>query len=115
MEVNEMSNQQCPLYTHKHEVQGSVRIAEQGCDAHNHRFATVSGEAIRVPGNNHVHEVKFDTDTYEGHYHEFCGTTSEAYPICGGHVHYLEAMTTRRDGHFHTFRVITHIEDPIED
>lgn len=104
----------CPEETHKHEVQGSVRIAEQGCDAHNHRFATVSGRAIQM-GQSHVHEVEFDTDTYEGHWHEFCGRTTTAYPVGDGHVHYLESVTAPRDGHCHTFKVITHIEDPIED
>ncbi|MDR7814758.1 YmaF family protein [Lacrimispora sp.] len=29
-----------------HEVQGSVQIPEREEDPHNHRFATVSGEAI---------------------------------------------------------------------
>lgn len=104
----------CPVNTHVHEVQGSVQLAELKCDPHNHRFATMSGEAESLGPNNHTHMVTFRTDTYEGHYHEFCGRTTGAFPICGGHVHYLESVTTKRDGHQHCFKVITHIEDPIE-
>lgn len=98
---------------HRHEIQGSVRVAEHDCEAHNHRFAGISGEAIPM-GQSHVHEVRFTTDTYENHDHEFCGRTSPAYPICGGHVHYLESTTSRDDGHCHSFRVISNIEDPTE-
>lgn len=100
--------------THVHEVQGSVQIAERGCDAHNHRFASMTGKAIPANQGNHYHEIVFRTDSYEGHYHEFCGKTTVAYPICGGHVHYLEGITTTQDGHIHCFKVITHVEDPIE-
>ena len=100
--------------THLHEVQGSVRIAEIGSDAHNHRFATISGRAIPARTRDHVHEVFFRTDSYEGHFHEFSGRTTGAYPICGGHVHYLANTTSSCDGHTHTFRVITHIDSPIE-
>ena len=65
--------------THNHEVQGSVRLAGEGCEEHNHRFATVSGDAIAV-GQSHVHNVAFTTDTYDGHSHEYTGRTSIAYP-----------------------------------
>lgn len=96
---------------HVHEVQGSVKIAEQD-DPHTHRFATVSGEAIPFDGD-HCHEVKFRTDFYEGHYHEFCGKTSGAIPVGGDrHVHFLESVTTKDDDHCHKFRVATLIEDP---
>jgi len=99
--------------THVHEVQGSVEIAEREEDPHNHRFATVSGEAIPA-GKNHFHEVKFRTDFYENHFHEFCGKTSLAIPVGGDrHVHFLESVTEVSDGHFHEFRVSTMIEDPI--
>lgn len=99
--------------THVHEVLGSVMIAEREEDPHNHRFATVSGEAIRV-NRSHVHEVRFRTDFYENHFHEFRGRTSEAIPVGDDrHVHFLESVTTRNDGHFHEFRVATLIEDPI--
>lgn len=99
---------------HVHEVLGSVVIAERKEDPHNHRFATVSGEAIRV-GNDHFHEVKFRTDFYEEHFHEFKGKTSGAIPVGDGrHVHFLKDCTTRNDNHKHEFRVATLIENPIE-
>jgi hypothetical protein len=98
---------------HVHEVQGSVEIAEREEDPHNHRFATVSGEVIPA-GVSHFHEVKFRTDFYENHFHEFCGKTSLAIPVGGGrHVHFLESVTEVSDGHFHEFRVATLINDPI--
>ncbi|WP_312504247.1 YmaF family protein [Lacrimispora sp.] len=98
---------------HVHEVQGSVEIAEREEDPHNHRFATVSGEAIPA-GKNHFHEVKFRTDFYENHFHEFRGKTSLAIPVGGDrHVHFLESVTEVSDGHVHDFRVATLINDPI--
>ncbi len=98
---------------HVHEVQGSTQIAEREEDPHNHRFATVSGEAIPC-GNSHFHQVKFRTDFYEDHFHEFCGNTSLAIPVGDNrHVHFIKAVTTENDGHKHCFRVATLIEDPI--
>lgn len=98
--------------THVHEIQGSVQIAEPQEDPHNHRFATVSDEAIPA-GMSHFHEVKFRTDFYENHFHEFCGKTSLAIPVGDRHVHFLESITDVSDGHFHDFRVATLIDDPI--
>lgn len=98
---------------HVHEVLGSVQIAERKEDPHNHRFATVSDKAITT-GKSHFHEVKFRTDFYENHFHDFCGKTSLAIPVGGGrHVHFLESVTEVSDGHLHAFRVATLIEDPI--
>lgn len=96
---------------HVHEVQGSVQIADRN-DPHNHRFATVSGEAIGN-GLDHYHEVKFRTDFYEDHFHEYCGRTSCAIPVGDRHVHFLESVTTENDGHRHNFRFATLIDDPI--
>jgi hypothetical protein len=99
---------------HVHEVQGSVLIAEPQEDPHNHRFATVTGEAIPCGTADHYHDITFKTDFYENHYHEFCGRTSGAIPVGGNrHVHFLESVTTVNDGHRHEFRVATLIEDPI--
>jgi len=106
----------CPdEQTHVHEIQGSVMIAEEREDPHNHRFATVSGEVIRTGPNprNHVHKVFFRTDFYENHFHEFCERTLEAIPVGDRHVHFLESVTTENDGHRHEFRFATLIENPI--
>jgi hypothetical protein len=102
---------------HVHEMVGSVMIAERVEDPHNHRFATVTGEAMEVRCNNHdhVHEVFFRTDTYEDHFHEFCGVTGGAIRVGDRHVHFLESVTEEADGHTHNFRVATLIEDPIGD
>lgn len=105
----------CPprVLTHVHEVQGSVEIAEREEDPHNHRFATVSGEVIPIGNNDHVHAVRFRTDFYEDHFHEFCGKTGGAIQVGDRHVHFLESVTTVVEGHQHEFRVATMIEDPI--
>lgn len=99
---------------HVHEIQGSVKIAEREDDPHNHRFCTVSGEAMSLGTDNHVHEVCFLTDTYEDHQHEFKGRTGGAIPVCDGrHVHFLESVTSMNDGHRHMFECATLIENPI--
>ena len=108
-------NNNCrPWQRHVHEVLGSVEIAERLTDPHNHRFATVSGEAIHI-GNDHVHEVKFRTDFYEDHFHVFCGRTLGAIQVGDRHVHFLEDETSVNDGHHHDFRLATMIDNPIGD
>lgn len=57
---------------HVHEILGSTAIFSECDECHNHRFATVSGEEIRM-GDTHIHEIKFRTDFSDGHFHEFCG------------------------------------------
>lgn len=108
-------NHHRPVELHLHEVQGSVMSVGNGCEAHNHRFATVSCEPIATGNGKHAHQVTFRTDTYEGHYHEFSGRTTDNFDICEGHVHYLEGQTSLDAGHRHHFKVITHIEDPTEE
>lgn len=106
---------ECDEQRHVHEVQGSVMIAEPQEDPHNHRFATVTGEAIPVDCHDHVHDIFFRTDFYEEHFHEFCGTTGGAIPVGDRHVHFLASVTEISDGHRHKFRLATMIEDPIGD
>ena len=98
---------------HVHEVTGSTSFVDERCEEpHNHRFATVSSNAIRT-GNSHVHEVEFRTDTHENHEHEFCGRTSVAVAVGQNrHTHFLQGRTTRNDGHSHEFRTTTLIENP---
>ncbi|WP_312643248.1 YmaF family protein [Hydrogenoanaerobacterium sp.] len=105
----------CPKQTHVHEVQGSVEIAQRNKDPHNHRFATVSGQEILFGNGDHFHEVKFRTDFYEDHFHEFFGRTSGVIPVGDRHVHFLQSETTENDKHQHDFRLSTFIQDPIGD
>ncbi len=117
MSQNDVSttNRCCPKEQHVHEIVGSTFIAERCEDAHNHRFAAVSGEAIPCKGS-HVHNVTFCTDSYDGHYHEFSGQSSVAIPIADGkHVHYANARTSVNDGHSHEFKLASLINNPIED
>lgn len=99
---------------HVHEILGSVEIAERNEDPHNHRFATVSGQAIQTCNGDHVHEVEFRTDFYENHFHLFKGISGGMIPVGDGrHVHFAMAQTTINDGHQHEFRVAALINDPI--
>jgi hypothetical protein len=88
-------------------------IAEREEDPHNHRFATVSGQAIPIGNNDHVHEVEFRTDFYENHFHTFRGRSGGMIPVGDRHVHFAEATTSVNDGHSHEFRVAALINDPI--
>ncbi len=99
---------------HVHEIQGSVKIAEEEEDPHNHRFCTVSEEACPIGDGQHVHEVCFRTDFFDEHFHEFRGKTGPAIPVGNRHVHFLESVTSVNDGHRHEFEFATLIENPIE-
>ncbi len=105
----------CKKQAHVHEIQGSVEIAERDEDPHNHRFATVSGPAIPVCEDDHIHKVQFRTDYYEDHYHEFCGKTGGAIRVGDRHVHFLESATTKNDCHRHLFRLSTFMQDLIDE
>lgn len=106
-------NRPCPPKQHVHELVGSTKI--EGCCeyAHNHRFAAISGEAIPCEGS-HVHEIKFRTDSCDGHFHEFRGTSGPAIRVDDEHhVHFAEAYTTTDAGHKHKFTVAALIENPV--
>lgn len=112
-----MNNQEsrCPRsQKHVHEVIGNTLSKTECNDCHNHRFATVSGEATQS-GCSHVHDIEFRTDYADGHYHTFCGKSGPAVDVGGGkHVHYAKACTTAEDGHKHAFQVASLIEEPTE-
>lgn len=101
---------------HVHEITGITEIVRECHDCHNHRFATVSGEAMPIPGKqDHYHEIKFRTDFADGHYHEFCGKSSGAIDVGGGkHVHFAKACTDEADGHRHEFQVASLIDSPTD-
>ena len=106
-------NKTCYPKQHNHEITGSTSISGFCEYAHNHRFATVTGDAIPCEGS-HVHEVKFKTDSCNGHHHEFCGTTEKAVDIgCGKHIHLLKGCTSYDANHKHEFIVSTDMENPI--
>ncbi len=100
---------------HVHEFIGSTLVAERRDECHNHRFATVSEEAIATR-DSHVHRIWFRTDSHDGHFHEFCGISSPAIWVGDGrHVHFLKDCTESADGHVHRFRAASLIDDPTED
>lgn len=102
----------CEEQRHVHELQGSVRVAEPVEDPHNHRFCTVTCEAIPCDGS-HVHEVMFLTDFFDDHFHEFKGKTGPAVMVGNRHVHFIDSCTSVNDGHRHDFEAATMIENPI--
>lgn len=105
----------CEEQRHVHEIQGSVKIAEPEEEPHNHRFCTVSGEAMAWGTNDHVHDVVFRTDFFEDHFHEFKGRTCGAIKVGDRHVHFLESVTSINDEHRHKFEFATLIDNPIGD
>lgn len=101
---------------HVHEVTGSTKISNECNTCHNHRFCTISGEAVYTKDKrDHYHEVKFCTDFSDEHFHEFCGKTSGAVDVGNGrHVHFLKGFTKEEDGHKHEFQAATLIDSPTD-
>ena len=107
-------NSNTTIMKHVHEFLGSTMFAEECEDRHNHRFAGVTGEAIRK-GNSHVHKLATNTD-FVDHHHEICDTTGPAINVGNGkHVHLVKGYTTCRDGHRHEYIFATLIEAPTVD
>lgn len=104
----------CKDQKHVHELTGSTATITECNDCHNHRFCTVTDEAVRM-GNSHCHEVKFRTDFSDEHFHEFCGKTGPAIEVGNGkHVHFIKDVTVTEDGHVHKFQATTLIDSPTE-
>lgn len=104
----------CKNQKHVHELIGKTAVVGECRECHNHRFATVTGEAIKK-GNSHIHEVKFRTDFDKEHFHEFCGKTMEAIEVGDGkHVHFIKDFTDCEDGHKHESQVMTLIDSPTD-
>lgn len=99
--------------THTHEFTSSTKLAEEGDDRHNHRFAGVTSEVIPLPGGNHKHTIFTLTDFF-GHLHEVAVETGPAINVGNGkHVHFVKGTTTLNDGHFHEFAFATLIDAPL--
>lgn len=99
---------------HVHEFLGSVILAEEGDDRHNHRFAGISSEAIFIGNGHHVHLVTANTDFFEDHYHPFNAETSIEIAVSDDkHVHFVFGETFIVDDHFHVFQFATLIESPL--
>ncbi len=98
---------------HTHEFLGSTKLAEQGQDRHNHRFAGVTSEAIPIKGGNHVHTIAVNTDFLD-HHHKVIITTGPAIPVGNGkHIHVAKGPTTFNDEHRHNFIFATLIDRPL--
>jgi hypothetical protein len=113
---NSDSGYNCPnptVQTHTHEFESSTKLAEEGDDRHNHRFAGVSSEVIPISGKNHKHTIFTLTDFF-GHLHEVTIETGPAIDVGHGkHVHFASGETTLNDGHLHEYAFNTLIEAPL--
>lgn len=99
--------------TEVHEFLGSVKLAEECEDRHNHRFAGVSGQQIPIGRGQHVHEIATNTDFLD-HFHQICVTTEPAIFVGNDkHVHFATGFTTFVDGHMHEFQFATLIDSPL--
>ncbi|OPX90298.1 MAG: YmaF family protein [Pelotomaculum sp. PtaB.Bin104] len=106
-------NQTNGSQTHVHEFLGSTKLAEEGDDRHNHRFAGVTSEIILDPDGKHRHVFLVNTDFFD-HHHEVGGTTGTQIDVGDGkHVHFFKGNTTFDDGHCHVFEFATLILSPL--
>ena len=111
---NQNDSNNCERQKHVHEITGSTETITECRECHNHRFCTVSGEAMPV-GKTHVHVVKFHTDFAAGQFPAYCGKTTGASAGGNGkHVHFLKDFTEEEDGHKHKFQFATLIDSPID-
>jgi hypothetical protein len=95
---------------HVHEFTGSTRLSNTE-PVHNHRFAGISGPAIRT-GNSHVHLISTRTDS-TNHFHEINVFSGPAINIGNGrHIHRVSGNTSFVFGHLHSFINATLIERP---
>jgi len=103
--------------THVHEFEGSTKLAEEGDDRHNHRFAGVTSQVIPQPDGSHKHAILTNTDFFENHHHEIGVLTGLPIPVGPGdkHVYFVDGNTTLDDGHFHLFQFTTFIQSPLTD
>ncbi len=112
-EIQEEASAKITQENHVHEVTGTVASAvTQTIRPHSHRFATMTSRPIPTRDGNHVHEVGFWTDSYDGHLHEYRGMTTEGQATGSHHVHYLTGLTSVNDRHRHEFKVATAIDNP---
>ena len=114
--IDDKKHHDCDKQKHTHEFLGSVKIVtEHHKEAHNHRFAGVTSEAI-TEGKSHVHCLKANTDFYENHFHVVADKTGPAIPVGDGrHIHFVQGKTTTNDDHKHKFEVAVLIDNPIGD
>ncbi|OPX90573.1 MAG: YmaF family protein [Pelotomaculum sp. PtaB.Bin104] len=106
------SSQTETVQSHTHEFLGSTKLAEEGEDRHNHRFAGVTSEMVLVPGG-HVHDFLVNTDFFD-HHHEVGGRTCLQIDVGEGkHVHFAKGNSTFVDDHCHVFQFATLIDSPL--
>lgn len=99
------------LSEHVHEIQGTLEMTNNHEEQHTHNFAMITDEGIPIGSNDHIHEVRFQTNAFHHHTHEFIGRTSGAIPVGERHVHFLESETGFQEGHNHRFNFVTFLDN----
>jgi hypothetical protein len=88
---------------HTHEFTSNVSIY----NAHDHRIAGISSEAIQVAGG-HIHEILTNTSFDRNHFHRVAVKSSLQIPVTNErHVHFVRGATTVDDNHSHSFEFST--------
>lgn len=108
---------ECNNDNHVHEFTGSVKLAENGDERHNHRTAGITGEAIYCGNGRHYHLIQANTDSApDGHHHPIMVRTGLDIRIRGTnkHVHAIKGATRVVDRHCHNFEFATLTEKPLE-
>ncbi|WP_088041474.1 YmaF family protein [Bacillus sp. EAC] len=109
----ESNNSSQKAQTHVHEFLASTKLAEEGDDRHNHRFAGVTSEVIPKGRHSHIHRITVNTDFLD-HHHEVIIETGPPIPVGNGkHVHFVRGMTTENDEHDHDLEFATLIDKPL--
>jgi len=109
----ESNNSSQKVQTHVHEFLASTKLAEEGDDRHNHRFAGVTSEVIPKGRHSHIHRITVNTDFLD-HHHEVIIETGPPIPVGNGkHVHFVRGMTTENDEHDHDLEFATLIDKPL--
>lgn len=117
---NERHNNNCnESYNdkHVHEFTGSVKLAEEGEDRHNHRTAGITSEPRYCENGRHYHLIKTETDSApDDHHHPILVRTGLDIKIRGTnkHVHAIKGATRVVDQHCHNFEFATLTERPLK-
>jgi hypothetical protein len=111
---------------HVHEFEGSTKLADFEVDAHNHRIAGITGEAVHIPGG-HAHKIWTRTDFFD-HFHYIQELSGPAVYLDQGndggsdgetdlseqpHVHFVTGLTSINDGHSHEYQFATLMDAPL--
>lgn len=96
------------VQNHAHSYHGATGYKGQDGAYHNHLVYSVTGSAIPVTHNTHVHRYVSYTSRNNEHYHQMYGMTGENVSVNGGnHIHEVAGFSTINKNHSHPFGLST--------